>query len=235
MWARVLRACDMDVHAIQLQPAARGLADTQLHDYCLQVDEAVRSLPQPRVLVGASLGGLLAMMCADVAEALVLVNPIPPQPWHAHLPRREWAPVVDWNSSARLEATGRSIGSGDEASALFAFRRWRDESGAVLREACAGVAVVTPACPTLVMLSNDDQDVPPALVVALATAWNAGTVRTGDNSHLGPLLGANATSSAEQAVAWLNRVAPRSRNSDLVGTVGPQDAPASFRRPEIPI
>ena len=92
-------------------------------------------MPRPRVLVGASLGGLLVLDAADGADAVVLVNPLPPVPWHVDMPARDWPDVVPWRRAARLSGTREAMPDADDATALFAFRHWRDESGTVLREA----------------------------------------------------------------------------------------------------
>ena len=95
----------------------------------------------------------------------------------------------------------------DDATALFAFRHWRDESGAVLREAQRGVAVARPACPVLCVVSDHDEDVPPAITRAMAEAWGADVLQTLSASHVGPLFGRDAAGIAAQAVEWLNRAA----------------------------
>lgn len=204
LWRGVFRAQGIETDALELRPAPAGLAATALHDYLAQVRAALHALPRPRVLVGASLGGLLALLAADDADALALVNPLPPAPWHARLPAREWPDVVRWQGDARLASTRRAMPDADDASALFAFRHWRDESGAVLCEAHAGVAADRPACPTLLIASAQDDDVPPATVAAMAEAWGASRLQTLSGSHVGPLLGRHATTVAAQAVAWLN-------------------------------
>ena len=70
--------------------------------------------------------------------------------------------------AAPAAGTRRAIPEADAAAALFAFRRWRDESGAVLREARCGIAVPRPACPMLCVVSAHDGDVPPAITRAMA-------------------------------------------------------------------
>ena len=204
VWKGVFEAARLRVAAPDLQASPLGLAATGFDLYAAQVRAALEALPRPRALVGASLGGLLSVVCADRADALVLVNPLPPAPWHAQLPGREWPDVVPWQRDARLTGTQRALPDADEATALFAFRHWRDESGRAMREAHAGVEVARPACPVLCIASMVDDDVPPALTAALATEWRASLLRATAVSHVGPLLGRNAAECAGQALAWLS-------------------------------
>lgn len=203
-WRGVFAAHGKDVATPDLLPSTAGLAATTFADYVAQVRVAIEALPRPRALVGASLGGLLAMACADAADALVLVNPLPPSPWAGQRPHCEWPDVVPWRRDARLASTRRSMPDADEATALFAFRHWRDESGPVLRAAQAGVAIARPACPVLCIASECDDDVPPALTAALAAGWDASLLRVPSPSHVGPLLGRDAAVVAAQAATWLS-------------------------------
>ncbi|HVI57398.1 MAG TPA: alpha/beta fold hydrolase [Luteimonas sp.] len=203
-WRGVFAAAGIHCVAPDLAPSPAGLARTGLDDYRAQVRDALLALPRPRAVVGASLGGLLAAMCAGDADALVLVNPLPPTPWHAQLPLRQWPDVVPWRRDARLASTRRAVPDADEATALYAFRHWRDESGTAMRAAHGGVAVDRPACPVLCIASQLDDDVPPALTAALALAWEADLLRVEALSHAGPLLGRDAPRVAAQALAWLS-------------------------------
>lgn len=205
IWRGLFTAHGIDVVAPDLHPVSAGLEATRFDDYLAQVRTAIDALPRPRALVGASLGGLLAMACAGSADALVLVNPLPPAPWADRLPPREWPDRVPWQREARLVSTRQSLTDADDATALFAFRNWRDESGAVLRAAYAGVRVERPMCPALCFSSQGDDDVPPALTEALAADWNASLLRMPSSSHVGPLLGRDAGRMAVQAAGWLSR------------------------------
>lgn len=206
-WGRVFEASGMAVLAPDLQPAAGGLAATRLADYAAQVRAWVASAPRPRLLAGASLGGLLAAMAADAADLLVLVNPMPPAGLAGATPR---PPVVPWGRAASLAGTRRALGDADEAAALFAFRRWRDEAGAVLDEAAAGQPVARPGVPVLVIASTGDEDVPAAGTAALADAWGAAFWRE-PGGHVSPLLGRSAPALAARAVAWAAAHVPNTR------------------------
>jgi hypothetical protein len=204
VWRRVFAAHGLAADALDLRPVAAGLSSTGFDDYAVQVRAALDAMPRPRALVGASLGGLLAMVCADAADALVLVNPLPPAPWAGLLPSRQWPDVVPWRRDARLASTRRALPDSDDATALYAFRRWRDESGAVLRQAHAGLLLDAPMCPTLCIASAHDEDIPPDLTAGLARAWNADLLRVASTGHVGPLLGRDAAVVATQAAGWLS-------------------------------
>ncbi|WP_101925917.1 MULTISPECIES: alpha/beta hydrolase [Luteimonas] len=205
LWRAVFEARGCRVATPDLRPVAAGLAATRFDDYRRQVDAAL-AMPstRPRVLVGASLGGLLAAACADAVDALVLVNPLPPAPWHADLPLRHWPDVVPWGRHARLASTRRALPDADAATARRAMQGWRDESGRVLRDAGAGLAVARPACPVLCVVSTRDDDVPPAVTRAWAHAWQATVWVSPATSHVGPLLGNAAARTAAAASAWLD-------------------------------
>jgi pimeloyl-ACP methyl ester carboxylesterase len=211
VWQRVLAARGVAVHVVDLQPARAGLAATTLDDYAAQVESAVRSAGQP-VLVGASLGGLLAAMVAMrcPVAALVLINPIPPAPWHDGLPRSAPSPaVIPWGRTASLAGTRRALPDANDATCEWAWRRWRDESGAVVDAARAGVAVVRPACPVLMLASALDDDVPIAVTADFAAGWQASLLRLPGASHVGPLLGRDAAACATQVATWVDSLPHR--------------------------
>jgi hypothetical protein len=208
-WAvglRVLQAHGCEVAAIELQHGSEGLAATHLEDYVQQVEAAARRLGAAPVLVGASLGGLLAMVGATVvdARALVLVNPLPPAPWHLGMPTLDASPpVIAWGLTASLASTRRALPDADDSTCEWVWRRWRDESGAVVDAARSGVMVERPACPVLVMASELDLDVPVEVSVGLASGWAADLIRLPGASHVGPLLGRGAARCAGLALNWL--------------------------------
>ncbi|MFT3807470.1 alpha/beta fold hydrolase [Arenimonas sp.] len=207
IWARVFAARDWRVATPELQPSPHGLAATRLHDYIAQSRARIETLPSPRIVVGASLGGLLALANAPLADALVLINPLPSRPWCADLPRFIiYADIVPWSATASLAGTRRALFDADEATCLYAFRRWRDESATVLREAHDGISLPSPTCPVLMIVSGQDDDIPEAVSLAFAEALNASVLRLPEASHVGPLLGRRAARTASEAVDWLNGI-----------------------------
>ena len=198
-WSRVFAAEGWTVEARDLQPAGGGLAATGLDDYLAQVRAWCGQGPRPRLLVGASLGGRLALGAADLADALVLVNPLAP----GSGPARDWPAVVPWGRTASLAGTRRALGpEADDATAAWAWRRWRDDSGRALAEAGEPRASPAPAGPVLVIASAADRDVPVAGSRALAERLGAACwVLPG--GHVGPLLGRQAPGLAARVLDWV--------------------------------
>ncbi|MET0224903.1 MAG: alpha/beta hydrolase family protein [Dokdonella sp.] len=204
IWARVLAARGFAVFAPDLQPAAAGIESTRLADYRAQVLEWCQGVDAPIVLVGASLGGRLALQAARAAaaRALVLVNPLPSDGLAGSTPRPRRVP---WGRERSLAGTRRAMADADVAARLHAFRRWRDESGAVLDEACARFPLERQACPVLVLASECDKDVPAAGSRALAAALTADFELLTAATHVGPLLGRDAAVTAARAADWIER------------------------------
>jgi pimeloyl-ACP methyl ester carboxylesterase len=203
-WSRVFAAAGWDVRAPDLAPSSQGLAATEFADYQQQVGAWLAALPRPRVLVGASLGGLLALRCADAADALVLVNPLPPRPWHAQLPPSTSSAIEAWGARASLAGTRRALPDAGAGDAWFAFRRWRDESGTVLAQARAGIECVRPACPVFVVASRRDGDVPVESSRSVAEWCSAQWFELEGASHVGALIGTHGLYAATAVVTWLN-------------------------------
>lgn len=207
IWTRIFQAHGFDVHAPDCLPSPTGLAKTTLQDYQQQMQQHLSAMNSPKIIIGASLGGLLALMNADQADAMVLINPMPPAPFHLQMPAQEKYPdIIPWQSRASLQSTRRALFDCDNMTCHYAFRHWRDESGAVMSAAMAGIAIVQPVCRLLVMASEQDQDVPFSLSKTLADNLNVSFINLPTSSHVGPLLGRNAMRCALQAVAFLNGI-----------------------------
>jgi pimeloyl-ACP methyl ester carboxylesterase len=205
-WQRVFAARGWSTRAPDLVPIRDGIAATQLEDYVEQVRGWCRDAGHPLVLIGASLGGLLALAAAPAAApaAIVLINPAAPAGVVSSL-RHDWPDVVPWGRERSLSGTRRALPDADASTHLFAFRRWRDESGSVLRAAAAGLACEKPACPVLVLASENDTDVPPETSRAVADAFGAEFRSVSSASHVGVLIGRVGAATAEEAWRWCDR------------------------------
>ena len=210
IWARVLSVRGFAVIAPDLMPVDAGIEKTSFAAYRAQVVDWCRGAGQDVVLVGASLGGLLALSAATDARplALILVNPLPPAGVLARPLQAPSPPIVPWARERSLAATRRAMPDADDAARLYALRRWRDESGVVLNEARDGIAVEPPRCPTLLLASELDADVPTAAARALAVRLSADLGTIPGASHVGPLLGRAAADTAARAADWLGEHVP---------------------------
>ncbi|MEO8670921.1 MAG: alpha/beta hydrolase [Tahibacter sp.] len=209
IWRRVFAASGWRVLAPDLQPRESGVAATRIGDYCAQVVSYCEPIAaSDLVIAGASLGGLLALQEASrrAPAGLILLNPIPPVPIVAALPARPSSPpVVRWSDSS-LASTLAALPDADAAACWYAWRRWRDESGAVIDGARHGVTLNLPSCPSLLFASSEDSDIPPASTRALADALRGICIDVEMASHVGVLLGGNAAVLAAKARDWAQRV-----------------------------
>jgi len=187
-----------------LVPAKGGIAKTTFDDYLQQVDKwANGKRPCRLVLIGASMGGILALKAAETLkpEAIVLVNSVGPAGIGANTPKT-YPSVIQW-SKGTLKETQDSMPDSDAATIQFAFHHWRDESGAVLSAIHKGIAVKPPTCPLLVVLGDKDTDVPNAVGKEMAVRYKGTRKVFPDMSHVGPLLGTRAEEVAAATISWL--------------------------------
>ncbi len=213
LWKPVFESAGWQVIARDLKPVKAGIAHTTFNDYVRQVIawcSAARA--KPVVLIGASMGGILALKAAEKVRpaAVVLVNSVPPAGIGWQPPTRPPSPpVVEW-SKGTLKETRDAMPDSTDGVIRRAFKLWRDESGAVMNEIRSGVNVSVPACPILVVLGKRDTDVSPSSGREIARAYRADILEFAGMSHVGPLLGKRAKEVASLTRAWISS---RPRNS----------------------
>jgi pimeloyl-ACP methyl ester carboxylesterase len=189
-----------------------GLAKTTFDDYLAQVRKwATDAREKPVVLIGASMGGALALKAAESVSpaALVLVNSVPPAGVGSKRPADPYPEIMRW-ANGPLQETRDAMPDSDEKMIQKAWKRWRDESGTVMNALRAGVAVRKPSCPTLVLISEKDTDVSPETSLAL-TRWAGADMQWYQGmSHVGPLMSTRAEEVAAMTLNWLeNRLSRR--------------------------
>lgn len=201
-WKPTFTAAGHRVIANDLMPAAAGLTATTYADY---VDQVHTWLPTagPLILVGASMGGILALQIAATVEpaALVLVNSVLPAGVGSSRTPKSYPPMIEW-ANGTLEETRRSLFDSDEATIRWAWPQWRNESGAVLQTIADGIPLRPPACPALVVLGTADSDIPYQSGVALAEWARADVHLYHAMSHVGPLLSQRAEEVARAVMGW---------------------------------
>lgn len=202
LWQPLFAAASYQVIADDLLPAPASLAATQFDDYLEQVRSWLPSEGSV-ILVGASLGGILALKVAEQIRptALILVNSVPPAGVGVPRTGKQYPPIIRW-ANGPLAETRTALFDSDEATIQWAWPRWRDESGAVLAQIAAGIPIQPPACPTLVILGDQDTDIPYQTGLALAAWAKADVLLYHGMSHVGPLLSRRAQAVAQMAITW---------------------------------
>lgn len=198
-WRPVFTRAGYEVVAKDLVPVKGGYEKTRLEDYVKQV-VAWCPKDRPVVLIGASMGGMLAQLAASrvKTKAVVLVNSTSPE----SKGKRTLPPVVRW-ANGPLKDTRDSMPDSDEKTILWAWKKWRDESGAVMEALSAGPQVPPFKAPVLVVIGQNDTDIPPEKSRRLAARYKADLHEYQSMSHVGPLLSTRAEEVAGSVVAWL--------------------------------
>lgn len=202
-WSKEFQAKGWTVVAKDLEPVSKGLAATTFSDYQKQVESWARGAKRPLVLVGASMGGGLVLKAAEKLkpDAVILVNSILPKGIAEPSKAEPYPAVIKW-ANGPLKDTEDAMPDADRKTVLWAWKRWRDESGAVMNEIRRGIDVKKPKCPVLAIIGSKDTDVPPDGSVKFAKSLEADWFCFADMSHVGPLMGRRAGEAAEFALAW---------------------------------
>jgi pimeloyl-ACP methyl ester carboxylesterase len=214
LWKPVFEQRGWRVVAIDLVPSEKGLAETTIDDYVKQVENWPGADKKPLVIVGASMGGPIALRAAVKLnpQAMILINPAPPKGF----PRRESTEpipdVVKW-ANGPVEDTRTAMPDSDERTILWAWKKWRDESGKVMTALRDGVDVQRPTCPLLVIVSQKDTDVSPDTSMRVARTYTGDVLWYEGMSHVGPLMSTRANEVATAAEDWANRRTSRWRRA----------------------
>lgn len=204
LWKPVFERAGYRVVAPDLMPVG-GLEKTRFEDYVRQV-QYWRPANGKVVLIGASMGGILALKSAERESpaAIVLINSVPPG---GIVPKRKGKPspaIVRW-ANGPLKETEESMPDSDRKTILWAWKKWRDESGAVLNEIREGIATTKPTCPSLVVIGEADTSITPSMSKALAK-WSGADIHSYPGmSHVGPLMSRRAKEVASEVVRWLDK------------------------------
>ncbi|MBI1334498.1 MAG: alpha/beta fold hydrolase [Armatimonadetes bacterium] len=204
-WRPVFEKAGWTVVNRDLVPVGGKYENTKFNDYVRQV---LTWTPKHGkiVYIGASMGGILALKANEKhpASAVVLVNSVGPKGIGPKTDRKPNPPLVVWKDGP-LKDTEDAMPDSDRETILWAWKRWRNESGAVMNQIHAGIPARRPKCPVLVVLGANDTDVPHATGLALAK-WSSADVKTYENmSHVGPLMSTRAEGVASFVESWVNQ------------------------------
>jgi len=173
-------------------PAPVALGTTGLADYAADLAEEIAALDAPPILVGHSMGGLLAQMLASRMEIRALVLLAPSAPWgvppttlfeigaaHAmHLRPGYWNHILEPNRDVALTHSLNRLPR-DMRDAVFG--RFVPESGRATFEVmnwgldlnhASEVKIDTVRCPILCLTGSDDRINPPSTVARIAALYD---------------------------------------------------------------
>ena len=169
--------------------ASRPVADlgrVAMADYVADALAVARALPAPPVVIGHSMGGLVAQKLAEAGavRAAVLLCPAPPRGIvlaNASLARRQLKHLPAMLASrplagSRADHDHMTFNRVPEPERAALFARLVPESGRVARELSLGAVSVDAArvrCPVLAVTASDDRFVPPAVVRRVARKYGA--------------------------------------------------------------
>lgn len=190
---------DVTAPALRFHDGAKpALATTSLLDYAADLEKQIAAMPSPPVLVGHSLGGLLAQMLAarcDIAAAILLA---PTAPWGVPpstlfeigtaqslmLRVGFWSMILEPDPNI---VAAHSLDRFPEAQRKQVFEKFRPESGRAIFEAlhwgldmrrASEVDIRKVACPLLFLTGAGDRISPPGTVQRTAALYKNVTVET---------------------------------------------------------
>jgi pimeloyl-ACP methyl ester carboxylesterase len=204
VWQKLFEEAGYEVLAFDLVPSEGGYQHTSYPDYVKQVESWVVPGTRPKVVIGASLGGILALSVERTLkpERLILINSALPKPFIEKQALPPPPEIIRW-ANGPIKDTEDSMPDSDRQTIEFAWKRWRDESGRVIYAIRRGISVPKPKAKTLVIISENDDTVPAAKSQQLAK-WLKGDVHFYKGmSHVGPLLARGAPTVAKKALEWL--------------------------------
>ena len=212
-WRKALSDLGWNSYALDLRghgaSGATDLSDTRMSDYADDVRALVRELPRRPVLVGWSMGGLVAMMVAAAGDAIACVGLAPSMPAlsrDASLPLRHgiFGPE-EYGIVTRDPAQQPAMPDLDHDERRMALASLGRESRLARDERAAGVVVERLPCPLLVVTGTEDEQWPRSRYAAMHL--QADWMDAAGASHWGLVLNRRALTHLVPAVtAWIDRI-----------------------------
>jgi pimeloyl-ACP methyl ester carboxylesterase len=205
------------------------LGTTSLLDYAEDIEKEIRALDTPPIVMGHSMGGLLAQMLASrgLASAAVLLAPAPPAGITAlHLSTiRGFVSVFltwgFWRKPVRQtfgEASNTALHTLPMEKQKEIYSRFVYESGRAAfeiglplldRRGAAKVDATRVTCPMLVVVGARDRMTPPSVARKVARRYRAAATYKEFPDHTHWLVGESGRPVAEYVAEWLREhVAP---------------------------
>ena len=197
-WQRRMEALGIGALTPQLTPGKHGLAQTGLDQYLEQLDQ-IASAARVDLIVGASMGAVLAWQLAARHQRtrLVLINPPCPGTPASAFP----GPLIHWRGAKPLSSTRRHMAGASDLDCYYAHQRWRDESSLALTQAQRWRAAPA-AVDTLLIVGDRDPAAANDGGLALARSLAAKRWLIEDADHWQPLLSPLANRLVDRLQHW---------------------------------
>ena len=211
-WRNYFRNQGFDCYCPTLTGDKDAIEEVTFDDYLLQIKKLIKQIGAKPIIIGASMGGIIAQKLAEskLAKAIVLINSVPPKGVTKKNKRKikKYPPIIKWSTQSKLQDTINSMPEASRKTILWAHKRWRDESGKVLNEILKGIDINKKqiTCPILVMAGKNDEDITPEESLEIAHYYNADYFAFEDVSHVGALLGKHFKKIAAVTGEWIESV-----------------------------
>lgn len=199
------------------------LGTASLLDYAAAVEQQIRALPEKPIIIGHSMGGLIAQMLAsrDLAQAAILITPAPPAGILALTPSvlKTFAPIIGrwnfWKKSFRFPqhtAQYAILNRLSPAQQAAEYASFVPESGRAAfeigywiidRKHATRVNAKKVTCPILVIGATEDRITPVSVVKQVAKKYSTATYRQYDQHAHMIMIEDGWRSVADDVVAWL--------------------------------
>lgn len=173
------------------------LGTASLLDYAAALEQQIRALPEKPVIIGHSMGGLIAQILAsrDLAQAAVLITPAPPAGILALTPSvlKTFSPIIGrWNfwkqpfNFPQKTAQYAILNRLSAAQQTAEYARFVPESGRAAfeigywmldRKHAARVDATQVRCPMLVIGATEDRITPASVVKQVAEKYSTASYR----------------------------------------------------------
>lgn len=199
-WAETLRDDGWHTFALALRGHAGGrpapLTEITMDSYRDDVSDAVHRLPAAPVLIGWSMGGLVALMAAaDHSEtpALILLAPSPPLELQGAGRPEDVAAIPDvfgpetYGIERATQPSKRTLAELTESETSRLTALLENESGAARRQRKRGISIPSErvTCPVLILTGERDRQFPPTSGQRIAGYYRAEHRIIPGTSHLG--------------------------------------------------
>ncbi|TAK80490.1 MAG: alpha/beta fold hydrolase [Dehalococcoidia bacterium] len=187
------------------------LSDVGMDDYLEDVRRVARTLPAPPVVLGWSMGGLLALRFAEVAPSAACIALAPSPPARVRNPdveiRRGVFDASEYGITSLDPEQQRGMPDLDIEARQLALRSLSLDSRRARDERSAGVPVARIAVPLLLIIGGSDRQFRPATYDQFP--FEADRLFVPEASHWGLVLSRQALDFMKgPVVAWLARVTP---------------------------